>query len=109
MKENGDAKKTTKETLSNIQMVENVKTKKVEDLKSPLQFTAYGISEIETFIYLSGENKGFVDKLRRYCWKGIYVVFKLMIYFFAYLTQLRINESARTKEKILHLFLALVQ
>ena len=76
MKEKGDVKKTAKETLSNIQMVENIKTKMAEDLKGPLQFTTYGLSEIETLIYLSGEKEGFVDKLRRYCWKGIYVVFK---------------------------------
>ena len=80
MKEKFDGRKPVKETLCNIQMVENIKTKMVEDLKSPLQFTAYGISEIETLIYLSGEKEGFLDKMRRLCWKGIQVIFKQIIY-----------------------------
>ena len=71
MKEKGDGTKTAKETLSNIQVLENIKAKMAEELKSPLQFTTYGISEIETWIHLSGEKEGVVDKLRRYCWKGI--------------------------------------
>ena len=73
MKENGDGRKTAKETLSNIQMVEKIQTKMAEEMKSPLKFTTYGITEIETSIFLSGDKEGLRSKLRRYCWKGEYM------------------------------------
>ena len=70
MKEKGDGEKTAKETLSNILMVEKIQTKMAEDLKSPLKITTYGITEIETSVFLSGDKEGLSSKLRRYCWKG---------------------------------------
>ena len=70
IKEKTNTRITAKEAITQLEMVENIKTRVKEDLIIPMKYAAYEVTEVDTTVYLAGEIEGACSRMMHYLWKG---------------------------------------
>ena len=65
IKEKDNARTTAKEAITKLQAVESIKMRIEDDLQRPMKYTAYGVAEVDTTVYLAGK-KGACSRMMNY-------------------------------------------
>ena len=71
VKQKANAKATVRETLTKIEVIENITERIKQNLYRPLMYTGHELTDVQTIVYLSGEKEDFLSKTIRLAWKGI--------------------------------------